>query len=73
MPFLERLPLWLRLARPSDAANPQRADGAAKAVNEPSSPRDGLDDDAALDAVVMCRRVRHFCEERPPAQRTRRR
>jgi len=62
MVLLLRLLPWLRRRPPVPPAPvPERPAAGVPA-----------DEDEALDAEVMRRRVRHFCEESPPPSRTRR-
>ncbi len=60
LPF--RLLPWLRRRLPPPDACRGRLDAPAPVA----------EDEAVLDAEVMRRRVRHFCEECPPPRRARR-
>ncbi len=67
MTFTLRLLPWLRrrLLAPATRCDRLRPPDA-RAAPTPA------DEDAALDADVMRRRVQHFCDEFPPPSRTRR-
>lgn len=67
MSFTLRLLPWLRRRLPAPPARCERP-LAPWAETAPAP----ADEDAALDAEVMRRRVQHFCDEFPPPSRTRR-
>ncbi len=72
MTFIERLPSWLLIGRAARHARQERP-AAQRATPGPHDTP--VEDEGALHAGLMRRRVQHFCEEQPadlptPARRT---